>query len=210
MNSAASLAAGLPVGRPAVRAGVLAAYAGPSIAVWSVLGLALTAIPLRWLALPLAVAYGGYYGWLELAGQRGLPIPGRSWQVPQPMLIGAPPRRRVLVWGALLGPGFATRNPYAGFGLLPVAVAAMPGPVVGVMLGAAIGFAHAAARAIALMRDVSELRNAREVAPVAAGAGPVAGQLDALLKTIYWRRFDGAALLAAAAAAAVASVAYLS
>ena len=206
---------------------MLAAYAGPAIAVWVLLGLALTAFPLRWLALPAAVAYGGYYGTLELTGWRGLPAPGRSWQVPQSMLIDAPPRRRLLVWGALLGPGFATRNPYAGFGVLPVAAAAMPGPVAGIAFGAAIGLAHGAARAAALLRDVRELRDVPELrgvrdlrdvpeaaaglagVPVPAGPGPLAGHLDALLKTVYWRRADGAVLLAAAALAAAASLQFL-
>lgn len=204
-----------------MRAGVLAAYAVPAVAAWSMLGLALTAVPLRWLALPVAVLYGGYYGAAELTGRGGLPAPGRSWQVPQSMLIDAPPRRRLLVWGALLGPGFATRNPYAGFGLLPVAVAAMPRPAAGIALGAAIGFAHGTARAAALLRDVRELGAAEVRVPVRAasavtagsadpaGPDPLTWHLDALLKTVYWRRADGAVLLAAAALAAAASAASL-
>ncbi|MGI9004801.1 MAG: hypothetical protein ACR2FU_01120 [Streptosporangiaceae bacterium] len=192
-----------------MRAGVLAAYAVPAIAVWALLGLVLTALPLRWLALPVAVAYGAYYGSLELTGRRGLPVPGRSWQVPQSMLIDAPPRRRLLVWGALLGPGFVTRNPYAGFGLLPVAVAAMPGPAAGVALAAAIGFAHGTARAAGLLRDVRELRAELVLGPAAAGPDPLTGHLDTLLKTVYWRRADGAVLVAAAALAAGASLQYL-
>lgn len=193
-----------------MRAGVFAAYAVPAIAIWALLGLALSMVPFRWLALPLAVAYGGYYGSLELAGRRGLPVPGRSWQVPQPMLIGAPPRRRLLIWGVLLGPGFATRNPYAGFGLLPVAVAAMPGAAFAVVLGAGIGLAHGTARAAALVRDIRDLRSADVGVSGPASPGPPDGQLDALLKTIYWRRLDGAVLLTAAALAAAASVTYLS
>ena len=66
-----------------------------------------------------------YYGPPEVSGRRGLPPPGRGWQVPQTMLIDASPRRRLAVWGALLGPGLLTRNPFAGFGLLPFAVAAV-------------------------------------------------------------------------------------
>ena len=106
------------------------------------------------------MAYGGYYGATEVSGRRGLPPPGRAWQVPQTMLIDAPVRRRVLVWGALLGPGFATRNPYAGFGLLPLAVASMPGTGAGLAAGAAVGLAHGTARAVALLRDVRDLGRA--------------------------------------------------
>ena len=163
------------------------------------LGLCLAALPLTGVALVAAVVYGCYYGAFELAGRRGLAVPGRRWQVPQSMMIDASPRRRVLVWGAVLGPGFLTQNPYAGFGLLPVAVAAMRAAGTGacLALAAAIGLAHGTARAAALLRDVR--RGATTTATE---------QLDVLLKTIYWRRFDGAALLAVAAAAIVVSLSY--
>jgi hypothetical protein len=195
VNSAASLAAGLPVGRFGIRLGVLAAYAMPAVAAWALLGLALAAPRLTGIALAAVAAYGGCYGAAEISGRGGLPPPGRSWQVPQTMLIGASPRRRVLVWGAILGPGLLTRNPYAGFGLLPLAAAAMPGAGAGMALGAAIGLAHGTARAAALLRDV------RELSLVPAGPAPAwmpPTHLGLLLKTIYWRRLDGAVLLAAA------------
>jgi hypothetical protein len=241
VNSAASLAAGLPVGRRAVRLGVLAAYAVPALVAWALLGLGLgtagAALPaFRGVALAAVAGYASYFGALELSGRRGLPPPGRGWQVPQTMLIEASPRRRLLVWGALLGPGFATRNPFAGFGLLPLAVAAMPGPAPAVALGAAAGLAHGAARAVALLRDVRELSPAPAsmalagaVADAGAGAGSAAPEtvateivaaevlpaevlpthLDMVLKTIYWRRFDGAVLLAAAATGVAACLRYI-
>jgi hypothetical protein len=198
-----------------VRLGVIAAYALPAVAVWSALGIAVTAVRLNGFALAAAVVYGGYYGASELSSRRGLPPPGRAWQVPQTMLIDAPVRRRVLVWGALLGPGFATRNPYAGFGLLPLAVASMPGAGAGLAVAAAVGLAHGTARAAALVRDVSDLRPAPHPAMLAAAGrpgGPVTEppddvqttHLDVLLKTVYWRRVDGGVLLAAAATALVA------
>jgi hypothetical protein len=166
---------------------------------WLALGLGLAALPLTGVALVAAVVYGCYYGGTELAGRRGLPVPGRRWQVPQSMMINASPRRRILVWGAILGPGFLTQNPYAGFGLLPIAVAAMrvAGGGACLALAAVIGLAHGTGRAAALLRDVRR--------GVLASA---ADQLDVLLKTVYWRRFDGAALLAVAAAAAVVSLRY--
>ena len=247
MNSAASLAAGLPVGRRAVRLAVLAAYAVPAVTAWALLGLGLgaagAALPgFRGVALAAVAGYAGYYGALELSGGRGLPPPGRGWQVPQTMLIDASPRRRLAVWGALLGPGFATRNPFAGFGLLPLAVASMPDPAAAVALGVAAGLAHGAARGAALLRDVRELSPVpASMAVAGAGAGPAGAapepmatetlpadslptyslpteglptyslpteglptaglptHLDMVLKTIYWRRFDGAVLLAVAA-----------
>jgi hypothetical protein len=166
---------------------------------WLALGLCLAALPLAGVALVAAVVYGCYYGVTELAGRRGLAVPGRRWQVPQSMMINASPRRRIMVWGAILGPGFLTQNPYAGFGLLPVAVAAMRAAGTGacLALAAAIGLAHGTARAAALVRDVER-----------TATTSTTGQLDVLLKTIYWRRFDGAALLAVAAAATVVSLSY--
>jgi hypothetical protein len=183
---------------------VLAAYLLPAIAAWTVLALGLMALtrvlPLTGVALVLAALYGCCYGTAELAGLGRLTAPGRRWQVPQSMMIDASPRRRVLVWGAVLGPGFATRNPYAGFGLLPIAVAAVAAsrPAAGVALAAGIGLAHGGARAAALLRDLDGAR----VHPDAAG------QLDLLLRTVYWRRLDGAMLLAVAATATAASVGY--
>lgn len=192
--------AGLPVGRLPARCLVYAAYVFPAVVSWLALGAGLAALPLTGVALVVAVVYGCYYGGAELAGRRGLAVPGRRWQVPQSMMINASPRRRVLVWGAMLGPGFLTQNPYAGFGLLPVAVAAMRAAGTGtcLALAAVIGLAHGTGRAAALLRDV------RRGAPANA-----ADQLDVLLKTVYWRRFDGLVLLAAAAAAAVAALRYV-
>ncbi len=227
---------------------MIAAYALPAVAVWAALGFLVTTVRLAGFGLAAAAVYGGYYGATEVSGRRGLPPPGRSWQVPQTMLIEAPVRRRVLVWGALLGPGFATRNPYAGFGLLPLALASMPGTGAGLAVGAAIGLAHGTARAAALLRDVRDLgpveASPAPASPVAASpvaaspvlaiparAGPagadpagaglagdapghpaddtVTTHLDVLLKHVYWRRVDGAVLLAAAAVALVACAGYL-
>ena len=206
MNSAASLAVGLPVGRLSARCLVLAAYLLPAVAAWTVVGLGLMVLtlvlPLTGVALVLAAIYGCCYGAAELTGLGQLTAPGRRWQVPQSMMIDASPWRRVLVWGAVLGPGFATRNPYAGFGLLPIAVTAVVAsrPGAGVALAAAIGLAHGGARAAALLRDIDGAR----VQPDAAG------QLDLLLRTVYWRRLDGALMLAVAVAATAtaASVTY--
>jgi hypothetical protein len=223
VNSAGSLAAGLPVGRHAVGLWVVAAYALPAVITWAPLGLGLGALGqlvpgLQGAALAAVAAYGLCYGLTELSGRLGPAPPGRSWQVPQTMLLDAPPRRRLLVWGALLGPGFATRNPFAGFGLLPLAVAAMPGAGAGVALGATIGLAHGTARAAALLRDVRELGREPAGAATLAVAGGVPGaaaaevlptHLDMVLKTIYWRRFDGAVLLAVAATGLAACVRYV-
>ena len=166
------------------------AYALPAAVAWAVLGLLLNVLPLSLAALSLIVVYGACYGLTESAGRARPAPPGSRWQVPQTMVAGVSRRRRVLVWGAILGPGFATRNPYAGFGLLPLAVAAVGSIPAGIALAAVIGVAHGTGRALALLRDARE-----------AMAGD---HLRMILKSLYWRTFDGFALLVVSGAAAVA------
>jgi hypothetical protein len=188
---------------------VVAAYALPAALTWMLLGLGVAAVAqsqaaasravLGGAALVAALAYSGYYGVSEAVGRPGVRPPGRSWQVPQTMVIGASPRRRLVVWGAVLGPGFLTRNPYAGFGLLPLALiaAGSAGLPAALIVGAAIGIAHGTARALALMRDVRDM-------PL---HGPVDDHMELLLKTVRWRTVDGYLLLAVAGTA-VATLAY--
>jgi len=205
VNSAASLAAGLPVGRLSVRCLVVAAYAVPAVLAWALAGGLLGLLPLAPVCLGLAILYGLYYGITEVRGMRGLPAPGRRWQVPQTMMIDASPSRRVVVWGSVLGPGFLTRNPYAGFGMLPlvVAITGLAGPWAAVALGACAGLAHGGARAVALLGDL------RVTAPAVAGVPSApSAQLDLLLKAVYARRLDGAVLLVIAVTAAALAVSY--
>jgi hypothetical protein len=169
---------------------VVLAYALPAAVAWAVLGLLLNELPLSLAALLLIVAYGACYGVTESAGQARPAPPGRRWQVPQTMVAGVSRRRRLLVWGSILGPGFATRNPYAGFALLPLAVAAVGSIPAGIALAAVIGVAHGTGRALALLRDARE-----------AMAGD---HLRMILKSLYWRTFDGFALLVVSGAAAAA------
>jgi hypothetical protein len=164
---------------------VVAAYALPAALTWMLLGLGVAAVAqsqaaasravLGGAALVAALAYSGYYGVSEAVGRPGVRPPGRSWQVPQTMVIGASPRRRIVVWGAVLGPGFLTRNPYAGFGLLPLILiaAASFGWSAGLVVGAGVGIAHGTARALALLRDV---RDVRAVQDVRAGRDARAGR----------------------------------
>jgi hypothetical protein len=163
---------------------VIAAYALPAVAAWMLLGLVLGALPLSTAALVLIAAYGACYGLAEAAGRPGVPAPGSRWQVPQSMVAGVSGRRLVLVWGSILGPGFATRNPYAGFAVLPLGVAASGGIAAGVALAAAIGAVHGTGRAFALLRDAWDLRS-----------GAPADHLGLVLKSMQWRTFDGFALL---------------
>jgi hypothetical protein len=158
--------------------------------VWAVLGVCLGALPLARPALLLAAAYAAWYGVTEAAGRSRLPVPGTRWQVPQTMVVGVPARRRLLVWSSILGPGFLTRNPYAGFGLLPIVVAAAGDVRAAVVLAAAIGLAHGCGRALALLRDT---RPGADLDP-----------MRLVLVSMYWRTVDGFALLVIAGAALTA------
>ena len=168
---------------------MLAAYILPAITVWMTLGLLANLLPLRAIALVLMAGYGVFYGVLEAGGMTRPAPPGSRWQVPAEWVRGVSRRRRFVVWGSLLGPGFATRNPYAGFWLLPLAVAAVGSIGYGVLLAAAIGAAHSTGRALGLLRDVRDV-----------GGN---SYLQSTLKSMYWRVADGFALLAVAGAAAM-------
>ena len=170
---------------------MITAYALPAVLAWAALGICLGALPL---ARPRCVAAALCR---RLRPDRGRPAGagprrrGTRWQVPQAMVTSASRRRRLLVWGSILGPGFLTRNPYAGFFLLPILVAAA-GPVrSAALLAAAIGLAHGTGRALALLRDAR---------PGAAAADP----MRLVLTSMHWRRLDGITLLVIAAAAAAA------
>ena len=167
--------------------GLLAAYAAPAAAAWALLGLLANLAPVRPAALALTVGYGIYYGLIETSGRTGLPPPGRSWQVPARWVDNVPRWRRILIWGSLLGPGFATRNPYAGFGLLLLIVCSVGSIRLGVALAVTFGLLHSLARAAALMRDVHQ--------------PPGADYLDLLARSMRWRTLDGLALLTIAGAA---------
>lgn len=175
---------------------MLAAYLAPAALVWGAVGLVLCVLPLGMAATFLLLIYGLGYGAIETAGAAWPPAPGRRWQVPQDLVIGASRGRRMLIWGALLGPGFATRNPYAGFGALPLLVAAAARGAGGslgaaVALAALTGAAHAAGRGAALLRDAGR----RPDDPFAV-----------LLRSARWRVADGYALLAVAGAALVSAL----
>jgi hypothetical protein len=158
--------------------------------VWTALGLLLNLLPLSAVALVLMAGYGVFYGVLEAGGRARPAPPGSSWQVPAKWVRGVSRRRRFLTWGSLLGPGFATRNPYAGFWVLPLAVAAVGDLGNGVLLAAAIGAAHSTGRALGLLRGGKDV--------------DVNSYLQSTLKSMYWRMADGFALLAAAGATAMA------
>jgi hypothetical protein len=152
------------------------------------LGLVLGLLPVAHAAIVAAAVYGCGYGAAEVLGLRRRGPPGRRWQVPQDLLIGSSGARRLVVWGTILGPGFLTRNPYAGFGML-VLLAASAGSMPAAIVAATItGVAHAVGRAVALLRDSATAQ--LEPFPL-------------LLRSLRWQVLDGIALLVVAGAAIV-------
>ncbi len=184
----------------------------PGAAAWALLGLVLGALPVAHAAVVAAVVYGCGYGVAEVCGLRW-PAPGRSWQVPQDLLIGAGGSRRLLVWGTALGPGFLTRNPYAGFGMLVLLAAAVGRLPAAIVVAAAIGAAHAGGRAVSLLRDSATAQ--RETAQHETAQHETAQHETAqhetaqheafalLLRSLRWRALDGIAMLVIAGAAIV-------
>lgn len=156
-------------------------YAIPAGLAWLVIGVLLNVISLRHGALVLMLVYCAYYGVQESGGLHGIRPPSTSWQVPKTFVHAASWQRRVIVWGALLGPGLATRNPYAGFGLLPIAIATVGLRPAGLVVAFAIGVSHATGRALALLRDVERLDES--------------DYYESVLRSMRWRRVDGFALL---------------
>ncbi|MGI8447988.1 MAG: hypothetical protein ACR2MP_12575 [Streptosporangiaceae bacterium] len=164
--------------RPALLVG---SYVVPAVAIWALAGLALNILPVSTAATAAILAYTAYYGLLEANGRARPAPPGTSWQVPSSWVLDVPRWRRIFVWGTVLGPGFATRNPYAGFALLLLVVAAVGNVTQAVVLAAMLGAAHGTGRSLGLLRDARGI--------------DAANYLDAVLKSMYWRTVDGYGLI---------------
>jgi len=92
-------------------------------------------------------------------------------------------------WGALLGPGLVTRNPYAGMWLVLLLIALNHSLFTVLVLGMAVGIAHGGARALGVLSNRRHLdTNCTHLLILGA--------------QMYWRFIDGLALLLAAGALA--------
>jgi hypothetical protein len=70
----------------------------------------------------LALLYALFFGGLETLGLT-FRAPSLAWQVPAHWIKGKSISIQAIIWGALLGPGLVTRNPYAGIWILPLLLA---------------------------------------------------------------------------------------
>jgi hypothetical protein len=135
----------------------------------------------------LALVYALWYGLRETLGlQRGML--GLIWQVPTGWIKGRPPIVQALIWGTTLGPGFVTKNPYAGMWLLPLLVALNHNLLTTIIVAMAVGAVHAGARAIGVLRN-------RKCISV-----DVHAHLKIMSAVSRWQYVDGLALLLAAGA----------
>jgi hypothetical protein len=164
--------------------GYIAAYALPAAIVWG--AIAIIVHPLTRVSMLMLLAGGIYalvFGSLEV-----LAIPFRqlssTWQVPAQWLQGRSALAQSLIWGVALGPGLATRNPYAGMWLLPVLLMVNSNLWIDMGIGVLIGLTHGGARAL----EVLKMR--RNV--------PACGLEFTLLTQWRWRVADGLLLLVGA------------
>lgn len=171
-------------GRFTTRTFVALAFVVPGALVWGVVGAVLGELGVPSGARVVAAVYGFLYGAVETLSLP-VPVPGSRWQVPSHWVRGRSPRAGVAIWGAVLGPGLWTRNPYAGMWMVPLALAASGDAAVGALAGAAAGAAHGAARAAGVVAESNR-----------AGASRVPERLIA--RQYRWRYADGALLLFAA------------
>lgn len=127
------------------------AYIIPAVLAWGVLALVL--YPLN--ALVSIGIFGGWLYAVTFGLMETLAIPfrtlGSSWQVPARWLQGRSPFVQMLVWGSTLGPGFMTRNPYAGIWLLPLLLILHANIWLNIEVGIVIGMIHGGSRAVGIL-----------------------------------------------------------
>lgn len=172
-------------------AGLVCAYTLPAAIVWSSLGFALGATGGSTPAALAALAYAAFWGWVELS-RISIQPPGLNGGVKSTWVVNRHPAAQLAIWGAALGPGLVTYNPYAGMWLIPLLLALTGDPATGLAVGALVGLAHGLGRAAGVAHNIRDIRRACEGA-----------SMRALEAAPRWRLVDGAVLLGVAACLAV-------
>ncbi len=169
------------------------AYALPGAAVWAVLGATLGVLTGDvWVILALTV-YALVYGLSEVS-RFGLPAPSTRWQVPSTWVRGRSRTGRIAIWGAVVGPGIMTPNPYASIWVIPALMTFATGWAAGAAMGALVGLTHGATRAL------GTIHAARAEGPAETLA------LKAILRQMRWGLVDGILLLVIVAAVATVAL----
>lgn len=178
----------------------MVAYVLPAAFVWGILGLLLWPLHIiSWLLPLIALVYALWFGLLETLG---LPFrsPGLTWQVPSGWIDRRPAIVQALTWGATLGPGLVTRNPYAGMWLLPFLLVLNHSLLMAIIVGIATGATHGAARVLGVLST----RRSMDVDMDTDYA-----HLKILGAQFRWQYMDGLALLLAAGALAAYTLSLL-
>lgn len=163
----------------------MATFAIPAALIWALIGGIVWPLHSVWVViLAIGVAYAFLYGASESLGLR-LQGPSFDWQVPLDW-VRAPRMNLMLMWGVTLGPGLATRNPFASLWILIPLLALMPSEGSSLTIGALVGLVHGLARAS------SVLALASEVGPGTAGNVDVTRRH---LDKLRLRQYDGLLLL---------------
>ena len=128
----------------------LLAFSVPAAVVWVAVAIGMSVLAGIWWVLALmTLAYSLFYGVIAIRGDAFMP-PQFRWQVPARWIASSGLARRIVIWGSMLGPGFMTRNPYAGFWVLLLPLAAGQSLTVAACLGAT----HGAARGLGILSNV--------------------------------------------------------
>jgi hypothetical protein len=164
-----------------VLAVAVGAFLVPATAVWAALGAAASSIGAPRTFLWLTFAYAVCYALAEGLSTR-VRSPSSSWQVPFKWLKDRSQAKRIAIWGAMLGPGLLTRNPFAGMWVIPLLLGATGSALSGALAGATCGGLHGAARLAGIIRVQREAQ------------GPGCESALVVLRTLRWRAVDAIAL----------------
>jgi hypothetical protein len=103
--------------------------------------------------IEVVVCYAVGFGVAESFGLM-IPSPSTNWQVPAGWVVRQPLAVRIAIWGAFLGPGLVTRNPYAGMWVAPLMLASTGSAKASIAAGALAGALHGLARGIGVIRNM--------------------------------------------------------
>src|SRR6266568_763728 len=162
----------------------ICAYVIPAVLLWSLLGAVVWWIAGFQEAISLiAFGYALLFGLVETLGAV-LPTPSSRWQVPDRWLKGHSLTAQTLIWGVVLGPGFITRNPFAGIWLVPLLLTLNQSLPTMLLASALVGAAHASGRAIGILTNIKHVETS-------------CGHLLILSAQLRWKFVDGLTLLVA-------------
>lgn len=158
-----------------------AAFTVPAALAWTVVALLMSWVTPSGAALTAALVFAAAYGITQLT-MIPVPVPTLPFGTPSSWLRGRGSRAQAAIWGATLGPGFATRNPYAGMWLAVLALGVIDPVVHASVVGCVAGAGHGFARSVGIALNIR-----RRATP-----------FEVMAARMHWRLVDGVALIGAA------------